>query len=104
MIKSDCNSCNPCDLVSDINRSLIRIADARLYNIRYELDRPVDYYMYKMLKFYKPIAQEICDGTDCGCYSGGVEPPCKPKESCEEPKVLNTNQNIIERIRIICSY
>jgi len=106
--RTNCLNCDPCLSVNDINRKLINIADNRLYNIRYELNRPVDYDLFRLLIFYKDAAVSICEGTTYGCYSGGVDKPCQPCKDknyadcndCEEETSV-TEQNIIERIRIL---
>lgn len=99
---TDCLNCDPCLSVNDVNRKLINIADNRLYNIRYELNRPVDYDLFRLLVFYKDAAQSLCEGTAYECYEGGTTPPCSPCQSCdEESKVAVSAENIIERIRIL---
>ena len=106
--RTDCLNCDPCLSVNDVNRKLISIADNRLYNIRYELNRPVDYALFRLLVFYKDAAESICDGTSYDCYKGGIYPPCPPCDgndcndcvNCED-KTSVTEQNIIERIRIL---
>lgn len=70
-----CSLCNQCeDIQSGLNRRLIGIADARLYNIRYELDRPVAYGLYKALRFYKRAVSDICIDETCNfCYGSNLE-------------------------------
>jgi len=81
--KTACLNCDPCLSVSAINKSLISIADKRLYNTRYELNRFVDYDLFRLLVFYKDAAKAICEGTTNDCY---------------DPV---TDQDIIERTRIL---
>ena len=117
-LKSNCNTCDICDLLVDLNQGLINIADARLYNIRYELDRPVDYEKYRLIKFYKRVAQDICNNADCGCYTTSSLPLNRRvhETRCEHPwrlgcegcdstrhdtVVANTIQNISEQIRTL---
>lgn len=100
MVKANCKICEPCNVLPEINAKLISIADKKLYNTRYELNRKVDYGLFSLLMFYKGVAEDICKEQDCGCYTGGVTPPCKT-DKCELPEVSLTLDNIIERIRIL---
>ena len=122
-IKSSCSSCDVCDLLTGLNQGLINVADARLYNIRYGLDRYVDYSKFRLLKFYKTVAEHLCEGSDCGCYTSGIlqssqsscqslGPLCEQRD-CEPACISNgdtsndnittlpSTQNIIERIKIL---
>lgn len=72
MLTTECQTCESCeDTINAINNALIRIVDKRLYNIRYELNREVDYGLFKLLTFYKQVVQDICDEVDCDCYTAG---------------------------------
>ena len=67
---NDCTTCEACEeILGRLNTKLIAIGDARLYNIRFELGREVDYDLYKLLLFYKGVLTDICDGNDCDCYT-----------------------------------
>lgn len=79
-----CSYCSQCESIKkEINQSLINVADARLYNIRFDLDRYVNYGLYRALRFYKGVIDDICSGENCNfCYGENLE-------------------NILERARII---
>ncbi len=116
-LTSDYNTCDVCDLLIGIDKKLISIADARLYNIRFELNKSVDYHKYKLLKFYKKVAKDLCADVDCGCYTNSVLKYTKKKTfrcktplelGCEltgdkhdETEVLLNKDNIIEQIRVL---
>lgn len=103
--QSNCGTCVPCDSLADLNSKIISIADNRLYNIRYELNRHVDYELFKLLVFYKGVAEDICDGIDCGCYTQGINTPLNHEGCCksESIEIPLTVDNIIERIKILTS-
>lgn len=85
MITGACAICESCEAtIAAINNKIAAIADNRLYNIRYELGRIVDYPMFTLLAFYKKVLKDICTDSDCDCYG------------TEEDKV-----KIIERIKIL---
>lgn len=64
------NNCSSCEeLLTELNYKLTNIGDNRLYNIRYELNREVDYELFTLLIFYKKILTDICKDEDCGCYT-----------------------------------
>lgn len=67
--------CNQCESLQDsLNKKLIGIADARLYNIRFGLDRPVYFGLYKAIKFYKQAVKDICKTNGCDlCYGSNIE-------------------------------
>ena len=79
-----CSLCNQCeDIQKSLNNKLIRIADARLYNIRFGLGRPVAYGLYKAIRYYRRAVKDICSGETCDfCYGTNLE-------------------NILERAKII---
>lgn len=69
-MKVDCTTCETCeDTLSGLNSKLISIVDKRLYNIRYELNRKVDYALFSLLMFYKGVLTDICNDQDCDCYT-----------------------------------
>lgn len=70
-----CTLCNQCvEIQAALDRRLIGIADARLYNIRYGLDRPVYYGLYKALRFYRKAVKDICENNNCDlCYGPNLE-------------------------------
>jgi len=69
-MKKDCTTCESCqDTLEGLNSKLISIVDKRLYNVRYELNRNVDYPLARLLSFYKVVLSDICDGADCDCYT-----------------------------------
>jgi len=70
-----CSLCNQCEeLDKALKLKIIEIADARLYNIRYELNRPVYYGLYKALRFYSHAVGDICSGNTCDfCYGSDLE-------------------------------
>jgi len=116
---ANCNACDICDVLIDLDLSLINIADKALYNARYGLNANVDFYKYRLLKFYKTIATNICNNNDCGCYTTGVTQvsncqaigPICTQNSCingcicdhreNNNPILPTEQNITERIKIL---
>lgn len=70
-LNTDCTTCEPCeDTLVSVDNKLISIADKYLYNVRYGLGRKVDKNLFKLLVFYKKVLQDICDETDCDCYTG----------------------------------
>ena len=84
MTLSPCGTCDSCeDTIAALDGKIIGVADSRLYNIRYELTRKVDYGMFALYSFYKRVLGDICSGSHCDCYG---EQPDKDK--------------IIERIKI----
>ena len=84
MTLSPCGTCDSCeDTIAALDGKIIGVADSRLYNIRYELTRKVDYGMFALYSFYKRVLGDICSGSYCDCYG---EQPDKDK--------------IIERIKI----
>lgn len=128
--KSTGYSCNDCDVIDALNNKICSIADKRLYNIRYELNREVDYGLYHLLSFYKEMLEGICEeecfDPSAACSSGCIqENPCNrcysqinisPSWICYpvilHPCITDNGsglrdedkiQNIIERIRIITS-
>lgn len=93
----DCLTCDTCeDTLEGLNSKLISIVDKRLYNIRYELNRPVDYALARLLSFYKPILSDICNGTDCDCYT--IPENVVPVTTSA---TLLSKENIIEHIKIL---
>lgn len=65
----DCTTCEACEeILGRLNAKLIAIGDTRLYNIRFELGRKVDYDLYKLLLFYKKVLTDICNEDECDCY------------------------------------
>ena len=70
-----CTLCNQCtDILGALDLRLIQMADARLYNIRFGLDRPVYLGLYKALRFYHHVVVDICAGDTCGfCYGPDLE-------------------------------
>ena len=85
MISSSCGPCEACeDTLSRLNAKLTGVADNRLYNVRYELNRNVDYGAYLLYRFYKQILSDICSDTDCDCYGTDTD-----------------KAKIIERIKIL---
>jgi hypothetical protein len=70
-----CSFCNQCvDIQAALDKKLIGIADARLYNIRFGLDRPVYFGLYKALRFYRKAVKDICENNACGfCYGSNLE-------------------------------
>jgi hypothetical protein len=82
---SPCGPCDSCeDTLAGLNAKVISIADSRLYNIRYELGRPVDYPLFTLFRFYREVLKDICNEADCDCYGTDVE-----------------KAKIIERIKIL---
>ena len=70
-----CSLCNQCEEIeAGLNRKIISIADARLYNIRYGMDRKVAYGLFKALRYYKEAVHNICEGNTCDfCYGQDLE-------------------------------
>lgn len=70
----DCSTCQSCeDILKNLDRKLISIADALLYNTRFGLNRPVDRNLFRLLVFYKEVLTAECSDTSCGCFT--VETP-----------------------------
>lgn len=85
-MKNDCTTCESCsDTLAGLNSALVSIVDKRLYNVRYELNRPVDYAKAKLLMLYRDILKDICSGDDCDCFVPAG----------------TTNADIVERIKIL---
>lgn len=85
MTLSNCGTCDSCeDTIAALDSKIIGVADNRLYNIRYELNRKVDYGVFALYSFYKGVLRDICSGSDCDCYG----------EQLDKDK-------IIERIKIL---
>ena len=79
-----CSLYNQCEEVTkSLNNKLIVIADAQLYNTRYELNRKVDYELYLLLRQYKKYLADICSGANCNYCYGGV-----PEDIIERCKIL----------------
>lgn len=93
--KSNCTNCDACDTIETINGKISSIADKRLYNIRYELGREVDYPLYTLLKFYKELLESNCNN----CEDGSGFTPCVFGSNALEKEV--TLQNIVERVRML---
>lgn len=82
---SVCGTCDSCEeTLSGLDAKIIGISDNRLYNIRYELNREVDYGMFALYSFYKRVLGDICSGSDCDCYGEQAD-----------------KDRIIERIKIL---
>ena len=71
----NCSLCRVCQADHKaLGAKLIGIADARLYNTRFELGRKVDYDLYRLLRAYRPILKDICKGENCNfCYGTSIE-------------------------------
>lgn len=68
-VNTECTTCESCeDTLGGLNSKLISIADKSLYNVRYGLNREVDYALFKLLIFYKGVLESICDDDNCNCY------------------------------------
>ena len=81
-----CSLSSQCeDVKRSLNNKLISIADAQLYNTRYELGREVDYNLYILLRHYKKYVSDICSNANCGYCYGGV-----PESILERSKILTT--------------
>ncbi len=85
MINNDCSTCASCkDVLSELDTKLISIADKSLYNARYELNREVDYDLYKLIMFYKKVGTDICNDNNCNfCYGYNTD------EVIEKIKILS---------------
>lgn len=74
MTLSPCGPCDSCeDTLAGLNAKIVSIADNHLYNVRFELVRPVDYPLFTLLRFYKSVLKDICADADCDCYGTDVE-------------------------------
>lgn len=66
-MNTECSSCE--DVLKTLDYKIISIVDKRLYNVRYELNRDVDYALAKLLIFYRGVLSDICADADCDCYT-----------------------------------
>jgi len=77
-VPQDNEICSTCNICSDVQQSLrdklIDIADAKLYNARFELNRFVDFELYLLLRAYSPMVKNICKDMNCNfCYGWDTE-------------------------------
>ena len=74
-LNENCFNCEPCNNIQGrLNAVLINIADAQLYNTRFELNREVDYDLYELIIFYKGVLSNLCKGDNCDwCYGWNTE-------------------------------
>ena len=83
-LNNDCTTCQSCeDTLKSLNYKISSISDKLLYNTRFELGRPVDKDLFRLLQFYKGVLEDICSDSDCGCYYTAVQ-------ECGQTEVVNT--------------
>lgn len=71
---SDCSTCESCfEILDKLNGKIANIGDTKLYNIRYEMNRDIDYKKFALLSFYKEVLYNICNDSDCDCYGYDTE-------------------------------